>query len=171
MQTKRTTAGMSPTGTPTDRRWARWRPTEEARLQRTLSGFADLAAESGRSEQAIRRKRSRLLQVRRRDRRLWSLGRLARFAGYDPAVIERVSQRLGHEWLSNGRGGHGARYWLTPRQASDVLRHLVDAPGWSRHRPNCRACGTSSVPHHALGLCRRCYAQNARKKGGGRMKK
>jgi hypothetical protein len=149
----------------------RWRRADEARLQRLFGGFAEFAAELGRTEAAIRRKRSRLLQRRRADRRLWPLGTFARHAGYDPSVIERVAQRFGHEWFSNGRTGSAARYWLTPRQAEEVLKHLVREANWSRHVAGCLRCGTSTVPHHARGLCRRCYAPRARTKGGEGMKK
>src|SRR5689334_16983400 len=144
----------------------RWRRSDEARLRRMVCGFAEWAAELGITEAAIRRKRSRLLQKVRADRRCWSLARLARHAGYHHSVIERVAQRLGQEWRSNARSGTAARYWLTPRQVQEVLHDLMRATRWSRFAASCRRCRKAESPHRARGLCRRCYKAERRRQGG-----
>jgi hypothetical protein len=124
--------------------------------------FAQMAKRLGRGEAAVRRQRRRVQRRQRPDH--LSIAEVARRAGYDRSVVERVSRALGHRWCSNGLGGLRARYWLTPEQAEEILR-CIAAPPWSVVSAECRSCKTRRIAHKARGLCRRCY-QRAWKKGG-----
>jgi hypothetical protein len=124
--------------------------------------FVEMAAWLGRSEAAVRRQRSR---VQRRQRRGdLSIAEVARRAGYDRSVVQRVSRALGHRWSANGLTGVRARYWLAREQAEEVLC-CIAAPPWSSQVADCRSCQTRRIPHKARGLCRRCYRAPA-KNGG-----
>jgi hypothetical protein len=135
------------------RRVARWTAEENSRLRGDVD-FVALAGELGRTEEAIRKKRNRQLsRFKRYERR--SIAEVARRSGYHRSVVESVSRRLGHRWLSNGLTGSGARYFLRVADAEAVLAVL--AARWSRDATACQQCGTTKVPHHARGLCARCY--------------
>jgi hypothetical protein len=45
---------------------------------------------------------------------------------------------------------------------ADLLLHPQGAVGWSKHYDRCQQCLTTMSPHHALGLCKRCYKQHRR---------
>jgi hypothetical protein len=133
----------------------RWTAAELAGLTTTQQAtFAEMAARLGRSEAAVRRQRSRVQRRQRPDE--LSLAEVARRAGYDRSVVERVSRGLGHRWSSNGLSGVRTRYWLAREEAEEVLRYIA-APLWSSEAADCRSCKTRRIPHKARGLCRRCY--------------
>jgi hypothetical protein len=144
-----------------------WAPGDFGRLTQPRT-FAEMAKLVGRSEAAVRWQRSRMLRRRRSDG--LSIAAVARHAGYDRSVIERVSRALGHRWCWNGLSGARARYWLEREQADEVLRYLAAPRPWSAEASECRSCHTRGIAHKAHGLCRRCYLR-AWKKGGAQMKK
>ena len=134
-----------------------WSKSEEYTLLQGVSiyGLDWFQRKTGRSLDAISAKARRLFGAGGLTRGSYSLRGAARRTGYHITQLKRAQAALRQKWKRTSPRGS---FLIYEEQLEELVAWLRNDYWDGRHRLyGCLWCDTDRRPHHAVGLCRRCY--------------